>query len=724
MHRSTKNTDQRKAILIYLAVLSTLALLICGLVSYAVHLSTQNTNILDQNRSQSTALAALNSMHKQTEAVLRENAWWDKAATAVYQDNDVQWMTDSWGLTTLDYAQYNQAIVIEADGTPLMAYSYGAEFAISIDEYYGPSFRKLLAEVTAVETIGSKAHIASGFVQTPDGPTIIGMMPILPEDLATNVEHSDKRYLVYSRQIKTDIISALGEAYVIPGLALELMPLPKHLSTPVNDPLGKPIAYLTWPAQLPGNVAFLSILPFLIGAFILFVLFILCLGAFARFLIKRIKRDHAKAQYDATHDTLSGLLNRAGLFAAMAMMIEKIKVGAKPTLIYLDLDGFKDVNDSYGHLVGDALICKVATKLKELSPKNTYVSRLGGDEFAIMMDESLNLNNAERISTAIHTLFKDPFEVDGRAIIVGASLGVVSTNDSKLSPEEMVRQADVAMYRAKELGRGKTVIYQPSFDADRIEKNALEQDLRETIAVNGLDIAFQPLVDPKSSKWLGVEALARWHNKRLNCAIGPDVFIPIAERSGLIEMLGLQILRKALIAANKWPNLKISVNVSPAQFRNPAFPDQVARILEDTNFNAKLLSLEITEGFFIRNPERAQQIVEKLKALGISISLDDFGAGFSSIGYLRQYTFDRLKIDRSFVSALDSEANAPSVIHATVALANAFNIPVTVEGIEREEQASILRLTGCDEFQGYLFGRPMTASQIDDILTEVAQMVA
>ena len=214
-------------------------------------------------------------------------------------------------------------------------------------------------------------------------------------------------------------------------------------------------------------------------------------------------------------------------------------------------------------------------------------------------------------------------------------------------------------------------------------------------------------------------ALKRWPGgttARTGQAVSPEVFIPLAERSGLIETLGLQILRKALVQAGKWPGLKMSVNVSPAQFRNPAFPDHVARIIKETGADPSILTLEITEGFFVRSPERAQRIVRDLKKLGISISLDDFGSGFSSIGYLRQFEFDRLKIDRSFISALDTDANAPGVIQATVALANAFNIPVTAEGIESEEQAMVLRLSGCDELQGYLFGHPMAASEIDRII--------
>lgn len=724
MQTQSQGWDKRKVILAHITAFILIGISISALVTWSVRSVTENANDLDNARSQSTVIAALNSQIEQTAGLIRDNGIWDDAAVAAYETNDIQWMFENWGATTLDYPLYNEAIVIEADGTPVMAYDNGVPLVWTLDQFYGPSFRALLSQVRADESLKNDAPIASAFVMTPEGLTIVSMGPILPSALDMKVNHDKKRYLVFSRQVNAADVAALGDAYVIPELRYELTPNATLKATPIKDAVGTVLGYMTWPAQLPGNSSFSKILPYLIGALTLFVSFLIGLGGFTDFLMKSLRKDKQQAQHDSTHDPLSGLLNRAGLFRKMKKLLDQGNKRSKATLIYLDLDGFKDVNDSYGHLVGDALICKVAEKLNEIIPANACVSRLGGDEFAILLVDTADGKTADQISNTIHIMFREPFEISGRTIVVGASVGVVTANDSNATPEEMVRQADMAMYRAKDLGRGKTIVYQPSFDADRVEQNALESDLRETIAANGLDIAFQPLVDAKTSKWHGVEALARWHNKRLGRNIGPDTFITIAERSGLIEMLGLQILRKALLGAKNWPDLKISVNVSPAQFRNPAFPEQVARILEETNFDATRLTLEITEGFFIRNPERAQRIVAKLKALGISLSLDDFGSGFSSIGYLRQFAFDRLKIDRSFITALDKEANAPSVIHATVALANAFNIPVTAEGVEREEQASILRLTGCDEFQGYLFGYPMSAGEIDRILAGKQENVA
>jgi diguanylate cyclase (GGDEF)-like protein len=538
------------------------------------------------------------------------------------------------------------------------------------------------------------------------------------------MEQRPQRYLVFSRSITAEVLADLSQAHVVPGLVFETQPDGRLEQSPVTDASGQVIGFLAWPSQLPGTASFEEVAPYLLGALTLLVALLGGFALLSRFIVIDIHRERIKAEYQATHDALSGLLNRNGMFNSLDRLIGEKTAESIPALVYLDLDGFKDVNDSYGHAVGDTLIRIVSSGLSAIASGDTLVSRLGGDEFALLLKSGPGCERTDEVATAIHDLFKEIIDIDGRSIIIGASIGIATAEDEDVDAAELVRRADLAMYSAKDRGRGRTAYYVPAMDADRTYKNLLETDLRNAIAADSLTVAYQPLVDARTSLWHGVEALARWRNERTGQVIGPDVFIPIAERSGLIEMLGLQILRKALEATKNWPDLKVSVNVSPAQFRNPAFPEQVRQLLRQTGADPNLLTLEITEGFFIRNPERARRIVTDIKAMGISISLDDFGSGCSSIGYLRQFEFDRLKIDRSLVTALDHEANASNVILATVALANAFNIPVTAEGIESEEQAAILRLTGCDEFQGYLFGKPMSADEVGQIIHGLPSMAS
>jgi EAL domain-containing protein (putative c-di-GMP-specific phosphodiesterase class I) len=260
-------------------------------------------------------------------------------------------------------------------------------------------------------------------------------------------------------------------------------------------------------------------------------------------------------------------------------------------------------------------------------------------------------------------------------------------------------------------------LYDPAMDADREERNALELDLRQAIEGGDLTLAYQPLIGADSNEMVGVEALVRW-NRPGHGPVSPDVFIPVAETSGLIEALGLFVLRKACETAKQWPELRIAVNVSPGQFRNPAFTDYVRYVLRQTEIEAKRVTLEVTEGYMIQNPKRTRQAIEQLKTLGVKIALDDFGSGFSSIGYLRQFGFDRIKIDRSLIMDIEHSESQREMLKATVALASSLDIPVTAEGIETPEQADIASQFGCDTLQGFFFSKPVSAEDITERLME------
>ncbi len=298
---------------------------------------------------------------------------------------------------------------------------------------------------------------------------------------------------------------------------------------------------------------------------------------------------------------------------------------------------------------------------------------------------------------------------------IGCSIGTSVSRAGDINGEELLRRADMAMYQAKENGRGRYVSYELKMDALREEKLQLEADLRSAILNDEIQVVYQPVVSAATRCITGVEALARWQRPGYGF-VPPDIFIAAAETSGLIDRLGLLVLHKACETAQQWPSIKLSVNISPVQFRNPAFSGHIADILDATQTPPERLRLEMTEGYFIQHPERASAAIDKLKQLGLHIALDDFGAGFASVGYLRRFGFDRMKIDRSLIMALDKGGRSLEMLQATVALAKSLDIPVTAEGVETEEQAAILHLCGCDELQGYLFSRPVAAEEITDML--------
>lgn len=307
--------------------------------------------------------------------------------------------------------------------------------------------------------------------------------------------------------------------------------------------------------------------------------------------------------------------------------------------------------------------------------------------------------------------------IDDREVEVGASIGA-ATGESGMEASELLRRADLALYRAKETGRNRAVLYDAALERDRHREATLEGALRRAIATGAVTLDFQPLVRAADGRMTGVEALARWNGP--DGPVSPNIFIPLAEKAGLIEALGRHLLRLAIDEARRWPAIGLSVNLSPLQLCLPDFAGMVAALLETKGFDPHRLTFEVTETVFIANAEQARQTIAALRAIGVRFALDDFGCGYASIGALRRFGFDRIKLDRSLVAALDAEASGAEVLDATIQLAGALHLPVTAEGIETPAQADSLRLAGCEQLQGYFLGRPVSASEIDAFLADGA----
>ena len=317
-------------------------------------------------------------------------------------------------------------------------------------------------------------------------------------------------------------------------------------------------------------------------------------------------------------------------------------------MFYIDLDHFKDVNDTLGHPVGDDLISAVTLRLANLLRGDDLVARLGGDEFAMITTAPEDPAALEAMGGRFIQAVCAPYVIQGHNIVIGASVGVAVIGREAGGAADILRYADMALYRAKNEGRNRTCLYDAAMDADLSQRKMLEQDLREAIANDGLGVVYQPIVNASGERVVGVEALARWRHPTRG-AISPAEFIPIAEHSGLIAALGANVLRRACLSAKAWPGITVSVNVSPLQFRRVDFVPTVERILEETGIDPSQLELELTESTLLGNVESAESAMRRIKALGVKLALDDFGTGYSSLHYLRRFPFDRLKIDRSFV---------------------------------------------------------------------------
>lgn len=683
-----------KPILLTKAALGTLAfvsalVILSGLVTIAFSEMRRDANWIDDARAGQAARAAIKSFQSRLGATVRDNAIWDDAYLRMQSPAGAAWAYENWGKVSADYPLYDVAVVLTPTLGVLSAYKKGIAFDPMKD--FGAGLLRLVANSAATEPAASTA-----FIPTQEGLYVVAADRIQPYD--SRPEVSTLHTLVYAKLLTPDVVGQLETTFDITGLRLAPAPLQEELSMPLLGPDGRAVAYFEWPSRLPGDQAFAHVHGYLIAAAMVLACIFAGLLRVGIRTAGRHKNDAERFRLRASHDDLTGLANRTGLAEAF----DKRQLPA--ALAIVDLDGFKEVNDAWGHDVGDSLIQGVAARLREAVPEGT-VARLGGDEFALLTDPG----EMSTVAARVLTVMEREFVIDGRTIEVGASIGFASPEDG-CDRLELMRRADMALYHVKENGRGHAGSYLPELDRDRAMRTGLEDRLRKAIAAGEVQPFFQPLVDSKSREIKGVEALARWRTEA--GPVSPEVFIPLAERSGLIDDLGKLMLRQALGAAMQWNGIYVSVNVSPSQLKNPRFAEDVIAIVYETGFDPRRLMLEVTEGVLIANPEQAKRSMEALRKLGIKFALDDFGSGYASIGALREFGFDRMKIDRSLVVELD-DPKGLKILNATVALADALGISVTAEGVETEKQAEALFCAGCDQLQGYLVGRPKDVLQFN-----------
>lgn len=411
-------------------------------------------------------------------------------------------------------------------------------------------------------------------------------------------------------------------------------------------------------------------------------------------------------------DGLTGLANRAAFCRSFDEGLDGVDRKGGLTLLLLDLDHFKEINDTFGHHAGDTVLAEVARRLRFVCGPEAVIGRLGGDEFAILIQGAPAATDIATASRMIIAAVRKPIPCDGHALGVGVSIGFLSTEDGTASRDDLMRRADRALYAAKAAGKNCAVAFHPDMDRDESHRRYLERELRGALINGEISIDLQPIFSADGERLEGAEALARW-NHSYRGRIMPAEFIPLAESCGLIHQLGQTVLRQACLAAARWDGPFIAVNVSPLEFRRDDFVANVRIALEDAGLPPERLVIEITEGVMIENAEHAVHAIRAIRALGVKVALDDFGTGFSSLSYLRAFELDALKVDRSFVADLDSGAEAAAILHCVINLGRALGLAVVAEGVETAEQARFLRAAGCHRMQGYHFGRPQTRAAFE-----------
>ncbi|MCA3255218.1 MAG: EAL domain-containing protein [Alphaproteobacteria bacterium] len=633
-----------------------------------------------------------------------DNANWDEAYRHIVKDFNRDWIDSSLGPDAYGTIDFQDVFILGPSGETLYASLRGRVVAASAVDMLGAQFGYLLGRAeTAVAPDGAAAMISlSG------RPAMASLVRIQPIDTALAGPGDPVRWLLVVKHLDDKTLAEISKASGFRNLRVIATDARAPVSAPVLGIDDRPIARLAWDSDMPGFASAVDVLP-IAGIVFLLLAYAGIVGAStARRRAEELVASRAEAMQLARVDALTELTNRRGFAQRVAAALA---AGDEVALVYLDLDGFKEVNDAFGHSIGDALLVEAARRLRDVSP--TEPSRFGGDEFAVLIHGRRAIaGRARALAQTIVDRFAEPLEAEGHKVYVGASVGV-AVGGRGIDADELVRRGDVAMYAAKAAGKRRWRLYEPALEEGRDQRRQIAAELRESLAAGGIEVQFQPVVRASDERIVAAEALARWKSPTLG-AIDPDRFIAIAEEAGLISDLTRQVLRRACEEAAGW-RVDISVNLSAAEVWDLAFADELVRILRDTGMPPERLILEITESRLVRDIGATAATLGMLRDLGVRIALDDFGTGFASLQQLGRLPLDGLKLTRAFLVSA-AGAQAADAAAAVVKLAAALGLPVVAEGVETRSQADAFRAAGCTLLQGWLFGKPMSAAAFADRL--------
>jgi diguanylate cyclase (GGDEF)-like protein len=630
---------------------------------------------------------------------------------------------------------YNAAFLITHEG--MLALSADAETARRF-KWVRPLLLPMLRDLEGREArsagqLGSAMEPVRVELMRLEGrPSVAGIVRISPLAAAVALDQAENDavhlYLVAFRFLDGAALDAISREQGLAGARYARTADQEHHEVAYQiaaTTTGEPIGFIIWKPELPGSRVISRLVPVLAGAGIIIAILFFALIRRLRVSLRELSESEHHARHLSVHDVLTGLANRVLFTARLEQCLMSVASRRSQAVVaMIDLDKFKEVNDTYGHGAGDELLRAAAARMSALLLPSDTLARTGGDEFALLLpDLSDAATRHTRICSAIIEEMSKPFQLQGGdlSVRIGCSIGVTIIRDASETTGELFRRADLALYEAKTHGRGQLVEYHPALD-HRIEaREKLKRDLRillqETapagepshpVEVGALEIFYQGIHrGDREAKLSGAEALVRWRHPTLGL-LSPDRFIPIAEEVGLIQQLGEWVMRNAVQAAAGWPaDLLLAVNVSPSQIRHAEFECKVVALLKESGLAPSRLELELTEAALFNIDDRSQATLGRLRALGIKIALDDFGTGFSSLSHLVQLNIDRIKIDRSFVKLLGMQAEGAAIVSAILGLSHTLGKATTAEGVETEGQRDFLVSAGCTDLQGFLLSRPV-----------------
>lgn len=659
---------------------------------------------------------------------------WDEAVRELHKRPvDLAWIDHNLGIWFHHYAAIDEVYILSPQDEPLYAMRGGrrvspatySEVASVTHPLVERLRRTLLLPSTKAGEVPMLSPMQADFAMAGGRPAIISVKPVVTDTGAISQAPGSEAVHIAVVFIDRNFFSTRGQLYGLSHASYGMRPSERSDSASIAliSKSGRAVGYLVWRPFAPGFTAMSAIGPIILIAALLLMIAIYFL---VQRLAKRtsdLEESRLQAQHQATHDALTGLANRAMFEVRLDEVLSRSRRDRTlVALLYIDLDRFKQVNDTLGHPAGDILIRQVARRLIDEVRDYDVVARLGGDEFAIIIADPLSVLAIDRICERIVAELERPFAVSGSQAYIGASIGVAMAPDDGVDRAELTRKADIALYKAKVNGRSRFVRFTPDLDDDVRTREANYRDLRQALAdrEHQFSVYYQPTFSIKTGRMTGVEALLRWEHPELGL-VSPSHFIRSAEDSGLIEDLGAWVLRRVLRDARSWQDLRIAVNVSPVQLRSRTFLETVRQALDESGIPAERLELELTETALMSASDEVTQSLYDLRRLGVACALDDFGTGYSSLSHIRDLAVDRIKIDRSFVTAVNTVPGA-ALVEAIVTLAVANGLRLTAEGVETQEQYDFLSRAGCEEVQGFLLAHPMPAEKVTPLFEQMLRL--
>jgi len=726
---------QKRTTAFITAPIAALAAAAFAVVLVSLAIGARETDAFALTRQRETLEHAIDQHGLSLARELRVQTVWNEAYEKTQAVNTA-WMRAFYGMYLSELLGYDRIYVLSGDDKPVFGFVAGNELTATHFSHIASGLTDLLKAVRDPAAMPADYNVVATDISLNDGnvvqhhavadvrnidghPATVVVSTIVPDRAIPSGITSRPFLLVAVEDLDKAFTKQLGANFGLRELEWIADGTPAgDVTEEVKALDGATVGTLAWRKDRPG-LQFVRRVSLGLGiALALLIAFTFLLMRWGKQQAQQILQSEANARLAARTDAMTGLPNRVALRETFPQLIAEANTTASTLgVLSVDIDAFKEINDNFGNTVGDAVLLAIAERLRRLLGPSPLLARPGGDEFMVLAPGLDAERLAELASDAVARV-AEPVELDdGTRVLVTASVGYALAPRDGDRGDDLARRAELAIAHAKAAGGGVAIAFVPQMDLELTRRRALETALRKAVNDEAIDVLYQPLMDPSGSRVVAAEALARWTDPLLG-PVSPEVFIPLAEETGLIPKLGEFVLRKAVADAVAWPDISVAVNVSAAQMHHGDVVAVVRDVLNGTKFPPRCLEIEITESVLLADEKRANEQIKGLQALGVKVALDDFGTGYSSLHYLRSFGFDKLKIDRSFLDGLGQSEDGSVILSSIIKLGLDLDLTIAVEGVETSEQRRWLQASGCHQLQGYLFARPMTAGQLTKFIAQ------